>query len=91
MVIVFLAVVVGIFMVVSIAFDHSLRTFRYAGDVVLLLMAIACFSTASVELQKLRQKGNDLPWYHHPLVRTGILFLVIALFSFCMFDLRTFL
>ena len=78
---------VAIFTAISIAFDHSLRTFRYGQYVLWILIAVSFFYWASLDLQKRRQEGQHLPWYHHPLVRMGFLFLAIVLFSFCSFDL----
>lgn len=80
--------IVAILAIASIPFDPSLHAFRYMGNALFVLLGLHCLSLGYTALRKAHQEGQNAVWYTQPLIRSGILFLVMALFSVCAFDVR---
>ncbi len=81
----------AIIMIVSIIFDHSLHIFRYAGYFTQILLGILCLSMSYRETSKSLQINEKVAQYKQPVRRLGIVLILLAVLSFCIFDLHTLL
>ena len=81
-----LAFLVIAFGLVSIAFDHSLHTFRFAGFAFLFFIGMATTIYGYKETKTV-QNGKVFVWYKQRLIVLGLLVTLSAFFSFCLFVL----
>ena len=81
----------GMIMIVSIAFDHSMHIFRYTGYFMLILFGLLCLDMSGRDTSKNPQTNESIAPYKQSLRRLGIVLLLSAVLSFCIFVLRSLL
>lgn len=81
----------GIIVIVSIAFDHSLHVFRYAGYCMFILLGLLCLNMSYKDTGSNLQTNENIARYKQPLRSLGIIFILAAVLFFCIHDLPSLL